>query len=214
MNLSDTRTNTEILWENFSKESSLTPTQLNAFQKYYTLLVEWNKNICNLTTITELSSVITDHFQDSLSLQKSVDLLKINSLADVGTGAGFPGLALKIVFPHIKLFLIEVTQKKRDFLAHVAEELGLLDVTIIDLDWRTFLRSTSYPIDIFCSRAALPPKELIRMLKPSCFYKNKQIIYWASKEWVATPEEISYILKECTYMLDTKKRRLIFFAQP
>ena len=214
MNISTPLTPVDILWQNFSKESSLTPLQLMQFQTYYELLVTWHTTICNLTTITELSAVLEDHFLDSLSLKDTIDLSKIDTIADVGTGAGFPGLALKILFPHLKVFLIEVTQKKRDFLTHVIQTLELRDVIVIDLDWRTFLRSTSYPIDIFCSRAALAPKELIRIFKPSCFYKNQQIIYWASKEWVATPEEMTYILKECIYNLPTKKRKLIFFAQP
>ncbi len=214
MNISDPMTPANILWQNFSKEASLTALQLMQFKKYYELLIAWHNNICNLTSITELSAFLEDHFQDSLSLKHKIDLSNISTIADVGTGAGFPGIALKILFPHLKVFLIEVTQKKRDFLAHVIQELTLTDVTIIELDWRTFLRSTSYSIDIFCSRAALPPKELIRIFKPSCFYKNQQIIYWASKEWVATPEEMPYILKECIYNLPTKKRKLIFFAQP
>ena len=80
--------------------------QLNKLEKFYHLMIEWNKKI-NLTRITEEKEVYLKHFYDSLTLNKVVDLKKIKTLCDVGTGAGFPGIVLKIIFPDIKITLID-----------------------------------------------------------------------------------------------------------
>ena len=89
--------------------------QICQFLKYYNLLVEWN-SFMNLTGITEYPEVIKKHFIDSLSVVKCIDLLKINSVIDIGTGAGFPGIPLKIVFPHLKITLLDSLQKRIRFL--------------------------------------------------------------------------------------------------
>ena len=78
----------------------LTDKQKNQFLDYYEILTEWN-TFMNLTAITEFQEVVTKHFLDSLSIVKAMDMKKVHSLMDVGTGAGFPGIPLKIVFPHI-----------------------------------------------------------------------------------------------------------------
>ena len=109
---------------------SLTEKQIGQFLRYYELLVEWNEKI-NLTAITEYHEVLKKHFVDSLSLIKAVDLTKELKLIDVGTGAGFPGLALKIAFPNLKVTLLDSLNKRILFLNHVIEELGLDGVTAI-----------------------------------------------------------------------------------
>lgn len=200
------------LWKKFAIESAINDEQLDQFKLYYQEIIKWNSEICNLTTIIEPSSVIKDHFQDSLSLKKNIDLTLINSIADVGSGAGFPGIPLKIFYPHLKIFLIEVTHKKCEFLTHIIKELGLEQVEVLDIDWRTFLRKTDLDIDLFCSRAALHTEELLRMFKPSCFYNNRELVYWASRDWKASKKDEDYILKESEYILGNKKRRLIFFG--
>lgn len=215
MKSTDTSLSIDTLWERFSQNYSLTQEQTTQFKNYYTLCKEWNEHISNLTTITQLPQFIESHLEDSLSLSRSLDLAKhVHTLADIGTGAGFPAIPLKIIFPHLSLYLIEVTAKKRDFLARVCAELGLTSVHLIDLDWRTFLRTTSFSIDLFCSRAALAPQELIRMFKPSSPYAHATLVYWAGKEWIASAEEKTYILREYNYLLGTKKRRLVFFTNP
>ena len=85
---------------------TLSNEQLKKLDLFYKLLVEWNNRI-NLTRIIEEEDVYLKHFYDSLTLIKAIDLTKVNTLCDVGTGAGFPGIVLKIVFPNLKITLIE-----------------------------------------------------------------------------------------------------------
>lgn len=200
----------EMLWQKFCDRQKLSALQLEQFRKYYLLLFQTNE-LHNLTTITDLGLVIQDHFEDSLALRQFVDCHSLTTLADIGTGAGFPAVPLKILYPHLKLVLIEVNHKKIDFLARVASELNLDEVTLSDLDLRTFIRKTDYAIDLFCARASLQVEELVRIFKPSSPYKHARLVYWASQHWKSTPSIFRYIEREEWYSIDTKRRRLIFF---
>ena len=107
-----------------------TDKQLNQLEEYYKLLVEWNNKI-NITTITEKEKVYLKHFYDSLTIVKAINLNKINTMCDVGTGGGFPGLVIKIMFPHIKMTLIDSKNEKLVFLQEVINKLELKDVEVI-----------------------------------------------------------------------------------
>lgn len=198
-------------WHAFIKEYALSDLQQKQFARYFELVSEYNE-LFNLTAITQPAEIVAYHFQDSLAISKFVDFKKLQMIADVGSGAGFPGIPLKIVFPHLDAILIEVTKKKIEFLELVCAELDLESIMPMDLDWRTFLRKTDEPIDLFVSRASLHPDELIRMFKSNCPYRTKQVVYWASKEWRLSSVEEPFFEKEEQYTVKNKERKLIFFA--
>ena len=106
---------------------TLSKEQINQFLRYYELLVEWNEKI-NLTAITAYEDVLKKHFVDSLSLCKAMDVHQELTVIDVGTGAGFPGLALKIAFPNLRMTLLDSLNKRIVFLNQVIEELKLTKI--------------------------------------------------------------------------------------
>lgn len=202
----------ERIWKDLQEDEQLTDYQVGLFERYAEFLLKTNQEY-NLTAIEDLAGVVRQHFQDSLALCKGIDLNTITTIADIGTGAGFPALPLKIVYPHLQVKLIEVTKKKQNFLMQVADMLGLEQVEIIDLDWRNFLRSTEYDIDLFVTRAALDELELIRMFQPSCFYNTKTIVYWASETWQPHKKALPFIDQQVSYKLGRRERTLVFLKK-
>ena len=134
----------------------VTKDKLDLLEKYYNLLIETNK-ITNLTRITEKDEVYLKHFYDSLTITKEIDLNKIEKLCDVGTGAGFPGIVLKIFFPHLNIVLIDAREKKINFLKEVIKELGLKDIEALHI------RAEEYheKFDIVTARAVANIEKLL-----------------------------------------------------
>lgn len=108
----------------------LTQEQLNQLELYYELLIKYNK-VMNLTGIVEKDQVYLKHFYDSLTINKVIDLNKQETLCDIGTGAGFPGIVLKIVFPHLKITLLDSLNKRLEFLKIVIIDLNLKDIEVV-----------------------------------------------------------------------------------
>lgn len=198
------------VWGSFVGRFSLNETQQEQFLSYLHFLLQENKKF-NITAITDFSSIINDHFVDSLALAESFDCAAIQSLIDVGTGGGLPGIPLKILYPHLDVLLLEVNQKKANFLEQVAVLLKLERVEVCDQDWRSFLRGYDKPVDLVVSRASLSVAELLRMFKKSSSLNTATLVYWASKYWNATKSEAEFLQKEQEYHVDHKLRRLIFF---
>ena len=109
---------------------TLTEKQIEQFEKYYELLVEWNK-VMNLTGITEFDEVMQKHFVDSVLKSEIFIKEDTKTLIDVGTGAGFPGVPLKIMYPQLKVTLLDSLNKRLNFLNQVIEKLGLEQLFII-----------------------------------------------------------------------------------
>lgn len=109
---------------------TLNEKQLDQFENYYKILVEWNEKM-NLTGITDRDQVYTKHFYDSVSLAFYIDMEKVSSLADIGSGAGFPGIPLKICFSHLRLTIVDSLNKRINFLKHVADSIGLEQVELL-----------------------------------------------------------------------------------
>lgn len=133
---------------------SLSEEQLQQFTDYYELLVETNK-VMNLTAITEFDEVIEKHFLDSLSLYKIYNLKQDITILDMGTGAGFPGIPLKIAFSEIEITLADSLNKRIRFLQEVVEKLGLKKITAIHARAEELARNQNYreQFDLVVSRA-------------------------------------------------------------
>lgn len=148
----------DILKEEINKIGiQLDDEQMNQFLKYYDLLTEWNR-FMNLTAITDYKEVIQKHFVDSLSIIKAIDikyLQKDKYLIDIGTGAGFPGIPIKIVFPKLKITLLDSLNKRIKFLNEVIGGLKLKDIEAIHGRAEDYARQEKYreQYDVCVSRA-------------------------------------------------------------
>ncbi len=136
----------------------LTQKQEEQLEKYYEMLVETNK-YTNLTRIIEKEDVYLKHFYDSLTITKVIDLTKEQTLIDIGTGAGFPGLVLKIVFPNLKVTLLDSLNKRIEFLNQVIKELDLKDIKTV----HSRIEDYKEKFDIVTSRAVAKTNILLEL---------------------------------------------------
>ncbi len=192
--------------------------QIEMFNRYYEMLIEKNK-VMNLTAITEFDDVVEKHFIDSLAILAFKEFKGINSFIDVGTGAGFPGIPLKIMFPEIKAVLIDSLGKRIGFLDEVKEELGLENIELIHTRSEDIAHDEDYreQFDLCVSRAVAG----INVLSEYCLPLVKVggvFIPYKSENYSEEVKEAEKALKilggrikdEKEYLLGREKARRIF----
>ena len=148
--------------------------QLEQLKKYYELLIEWNEKI-NLTAITEKEQVYLKHFYDSLTINKVYDLNKKIKVCDMGTGAGFPGIVLKIVFPNLQIELVDSLMKRIKFLDLVIKELELKDITTNHARIEEYSIKHIEEYDLITARAVTNLRMLTEISSQALKIKGKMI---------------------------------------
>lgn len=175
----------------------LSDEQLEQFLTYYEMLIEKNK-VMNLTAITDFDEVLEKHFEDSLSLIKAVDLEKSQAVIDLGTGAGFPGIPLKIAFPNLQITLADSLNKRILFLDDVIRELGLTGIDTVHGRAEDLAKNSDYreKFDLCVSRAVANLSTLSEYCLPFVKIGGKFISYKAGEcdEEVAASKSSIFLL--------------------
>jgi 16S rRNA (guanine527-N7)-methyltransferase len=185
---------------------NLTDEIVKKLNTYYEELVDYNSKT-NLTTITNKDDVFLKHFYDSLTIVKAYDFNKEVKVLDIGSGAGFPGLVLKIVFPNIRLVLLDSNNKKTMFLEQVINKLELKDVIVVNKRAEEYIKENRESFDIVTSRAVAKIRILCEIGLP--YLKNNGLFIMMKGSNLVTEsevEEASSTLKVLNSKIDNQIR--------
>lgn len=171
-----------------AKGIDLSDRQIEQFRTYFTELVEWNEKM-NLTAITDEPSVYLKHFYDSITAAFYVDFSKEMTVCDVGAGAGFPSIPLKICYPHIELTIVDSLNKRITFLNHLADELQLEKVHFVHARAEEFGKNKAYreQFDLVTARAVAR----LSVLSELCVPLVKKGGQFVAMKGAAGPEELT-----------------------
>ncbi len=199
-------TKEEFIQELQKLNVDITLEQLEKLEKYYNLLVEWNKKI-NLTRITEKKDVYLKHFYDSITLIKAIDLNKEKEVCDIGTGAGFPGIVLKIMFPKLKITLVDSLNKRIEFLKLVIKELDLKDIKAVHERGEFYTKNNINKFDLITCRAL----SKLNIISEICIPAVKINGYF-----IPMKAQIEEEIKDTKFLeiLNSKIERIISFKLP
>ncbi|TFE01439.1 16S rRNA (guanine(527)-N(7))-methyltransferase RsmG [Jeotgalibacillus salarius] len=189
---------------------TLSDTQLQQFSKYHEILVEWNEKM-NLTAITDREEVYLKHFYDSITAAFYIDFSQPMSICDVGAGAGFPSIPLKICFPHLKVSIVDSLNKRITFLNHLADELKLENVHFFHDRAETFGQNPQHreQYDLVTARAVAR----LSVLSELCMPLVKMGGRFAAMKGAGAAEELSQGKKAIT-MLGGKETAVHSFTLP
>ena len=192
------------------KGIELTSEQLQQFHTYFELLVEWNEKM-NLTAITDQPSVYLKHFYDSISMAFYVDFSKGQSICDVGAGAGFPSIPLKICFPQLKVTIVDSLNKRIQFLTHLSEQLGLSEVEFVHARAEEFGQNPQYreQYDIVTARAVAR----LTVLSELCIPLVKKGGQFVAMKAAAAQDEL-FDAKKALTTLGAEKTKEFTFTLP
>lgn len=181
--------------------------QLKQLTTYYNLLIEWNEKI-NLTTIIKKEDVYLKHFYDSATINKIITLNKIENLCDIGSGAGFPGIVLKILFPEIHITMIDSLKKRIIFLTTVIKKLELKDIVALHSRAEEFALKEREKFDIVTARAVAP----LNILSEYCLPLVKVDGYFIPMKSDISQEikGLNNVLKK----LNSEKKQILEFYLP
>ena len=198
---------------------NITDKQLEQLNTYKDFLIKYNEHT-NLTRIIDEEDIYLKHFYDSLTIDKYIDLNNVNNLLDIGTGAGFPGMVIKIFYPNINVTLLDSNNKKTTFLKELSKELDL-DVEIINDRAENFIKNKREYYDIVVSRAVAPLNILLELTTPfvklnGLFVAMKANVEEELKESESTYKELGANIKsinEFNLIKEDSKRTIIIYEK-